>query len=115
MAATIGLWKVSTRLTVSWPWKLSRSAASWLVSAVNSSISAPAMKLSALPEMSTIARIAGSSRRAMRSASISTLTAAVSLLTGSPGRSKVMTATPFSYWVVKADMVSRGSRVAGRE
>ncbi len=39
------------------------------------------------------------------SASSSTLTAAVSLLTGSPGKSKVMTAMPFSFWVVKADMV----------
>jgi hypothetical protein len=25
-------------------------------------------------------------------------------LTGSPGTSKVMTAMPFSFWVVKADM-----------
>src|SRR4051794_21595098 len=102
MAATIGLWEVSTRLTVSCPSKLRRSAASWLVRAVNSSISAPAMKLSGFPEMRTTPRVLESSRRRISRASISTLTAAVSLLTGSPGKSKVMTAMPFSFWVVKA-------------
>ena len=58
MAATTGFGRVSTRLTISCPSKLSRSASVWVVSAVNSSMSAPAMKLSGLPEISTTARIA---------------------------------------------------------
>ena len=70
-------------------------------------MSAPAMKLSGLPEMSTTARIAASSRSRMSSASNSTFTASLSLLTGSPGRSKVTTAMPSSTTVVK-----RGHSVA---
>jgi hypothetical protein len=68
-------------------------------------MSAPAMKLSCFPEISTTARTEGSSRRLISNASNSTLAAALSLLTGSPGKSKVMTAMPFSFWVVNADMV----------
>jgi hypothetical protein len=103
------LGSVSIRLTISCPSKLSRSASAWVVSAVNSSMSAPAMKVSGLPEMSTTPRMSASSRSRMSSASNSTLTAEVSLLTGSPGRSKVTAAMESWSWVVNADMSGRQS------
>ena len=50
------------------------------------------MNVSGLPEMSTAPRTSASSRSRISSASNSTFTAVESLLTGSPGRSKVTTA-----------------------
>src|SRR3989454_592299 len=91
-----GLGKRATRPSISCPSAESCSASEAVVSRTNSSMSAPAMKFSGFPEKNATARTAVSCSSASNVASRSCFTAAESLLTGSPFRSKVTTATPAS-------------------
>jgi hypothetical protein len=96
IAATTGRGKSSTSIISSCPFRLSASASTRFWSLTNSSMSAPAMNVSALPEMNTTARAPAFARSWVISSSNSRITPAVSLLTGSPGRSNVTTAMALS-------------------
>src|SRR6266702_760182 len=94
MPTAIGLGKRATRSSSSCPASDRRSASAALVTRTNSSISAPAMKLSRLPEKNAAAGTAASRSSTSNVARTSCFTACEILLTGSPFRSKTTTEQP---------------------
>ena len=95
-AATTGLARSAIFCMAAWPVR-QRASASAAVCAASSMVrSAPAMKLSRLPETSTAALIVGSPTTSAKTRSKSAAKLALSVFTGSPGASYVMTATPSS-------------------
>src|SRR5512139_339702 len=105
MAATTGLGNASTRLTRSCPALLIAVPASASLMSRNWSMSAPAIKRSFFADRRTTAGISGSwASCPKKSRSKSATAAGLSLLTGSPGRSKVRRAMPCSCVTLNADM-----------
>src|SRR5687767_12482498 len=102
MAATTGTRMRSSRLIISWPSRLSRSASAAVSSSRNSSMSAPATQMSFLPLSRTAEVTDESFSSRPKSASSSSFTWRLNLFTGSPGMSNVRTATPSSISVVIA-------------
>ena len=94
MPTATGFGKRAMRSIISCPSAASRSASAALPIVTNSSMSAPAMKFSGLPENTAIARTAGSCSSAVKVAMNSSFTARENLLTGESFRSNVTMATP---------------------
>src|SRR5688572_28214464 len=108
MATTIGLGNRSRRPIISCPARAIAVPSSAELIRVNSWISAPATKFSALPDMSTTARASGSSAICRSSASSSSMIGLPSMFTDSPGTSRVRTAIPSAWVSEKAVIRSTG-------
>jgi hypothetical protein len=87
MAATTGKRICSRRLKAAWPSRESRSASCAVVTAASILMSAPAMKLSGLPLMSTAALTRASLDSSETRASNSREVLSCSVFTASPGTS----------------------------
>src|SRR5260370_891904 len=87
MPTAMGLPRSATRLISSCPSAESRSASAALVRETNSSMSAPAMKLSALPENRATALTLASRASPSSAERNSAFTAAAMVVTGLPGTS----------------------------
>src|SRR3990172_2417662 len=99
----MGLPNSAIRLISAWQPRTRSRASPCDRRATNSSMSAPAINVSGLPDRSTAARISRSVPKRVRSASNSVRTPRVILLTGSPGRSSTTRAMPFATVTVNAD------------
>ena len=96
IAATTGTRQPSSRSKIAWPARESASPSSAEPMRVKSLMSAPAMKLSGLPLRTTIARTDASSSTSESSRSNSAIRPLPSVLSFSPGTSRVSTRTPSS-------------------
>src|SRR5438445_459085 len=111
MPTAIGLGKRAKRSSMSCPSAESRSASAAELSVRNSSISAPAMKFSALPEKNATAFTLGSPASAAKQARNSSFTAREMTLTGWLLRSSTTVAIPSAMPQVTAGAVRAGGAI----